>query len=321
MRKTLLLLTTMCAAGLSTSPSLADNETVAVFTKNQTNPFFQTVRVGTATAAKAVGAKVIQYVPIKPDSIPEQLSQIEDAIVKKPDAILFTAVDYKAVIPGIEKMNAAGIPVIGITDRPGGGQLVSFVGVDDYRLGLETSNHLFKGLGGKGNVVVIEGVKGSITNTDRLRGFNDALKQFPDINVLTSQPGNYQRLQALQVMENLMQTHSQIAGVFAANDAMATGVVEALDAANRKALVVGINGSKEAVDLIKTGKMHASGSSDPFMQGCLGMLVTIRSLRKMPVPKEYFLKPVVIDQSNYREYDVPVESRSCPKLDEVVVVN
>ena len=67
-----------------------------------------------------------------------------------------------------------------------------------------------------------------------------------------------------------MQTHPQIDGVFAANDAMATGVVEAMAAANRKALVVGINGSKEAIDLIKAGKMHATGSSDPFMQGCLG---------------------------------------------------
>lgn len=317
MKKATLLISALGLAALANGPAMGQGETVAVFTKNQTNPFFETVRVGTATAAKSVGVKLIQYIPIKPDSIPEQLSQVEDAIVKKPNAILFTPVDYKALVPAIDKMTAAKIPVIGMTDRPAGGQLVAFVGVDDHRLGLETSISLFKAMGGKGNVIALEGVKGTLTSTDRMRGFTDALKQFPNIKLIASQPANYQRLQALQVMENLMQTHPQIDGVFAANDAMATGVVEALAAANRKALVVGINGSKEAVDLIKGGKMYATGSSDPFMQGCLGLLTTIRALRKMPVPKELMVTPVVIDSANYRDHDVPIESRSCPKLNEI----
>jgi ribose transport system substrate-binding protein len=78
-----------------------------------------------------------------------------------------------------------------------------------------------------------------------------------------------------------------------------------------------MNGSKEAIDLIKAGKMHATGSSDPFMQGCLGVLAALRSLRKMTVAKELMVTPVIIDQSNYKQYDVPLESRSCPKLEEV----
>ena len=181
----------------------------------------------------------------------------------------------------------------------------------------ETATDLLKAIGGKGNVIILEGVKGSLTSTDRVRGFNDALKEYPNVKLLASQPANYQRLNALQVMENLMQSFPQIDGVLAANDAMAVGAIEALEGANRKALVVGINGSKEAVELIKSGKLHASGSSDPFMQGCLGMLTTIRALRKMPISKELMVTPVIIDSSNYRDHDVPVESRSCPKLDEI----
>lgn len=316
MKKAILCISMLGVVGFA-APAVAEGETVAVFTKNQTNPFFESVRIGTANAAKSVGVKVIQYIPIKPDSIPEQLSQVEDAIVKKPNALLFTPVDYKALVPAIDKASAAKIPVIGLTDRPAGGAIVSFVGVDDHRLGLETSINLFKAMGGKGNVVALEGVKGAISNTDRMRGFADGLKQYPNIKLLTSQPANYQRLQALQVMENVMQTHPQIDGVFAANDAMATGVAEALSAANRKAILVGINGSKEAIDLIKAGKMHATGSADPFMQGCLGMLTTVRSLRNMPVSKELMVTPVVIDSTNYKQYDIPVETRSCPKIDEV----
>ena len=307
----------LAAAAMIATPALAADETIAVFTKNQTNPYFQAVRVGTEAAAKALGAKVIQYVPTKPDSIPEQLSQVEDVIVKKPDAIVFIPVDYKALVPAVEKINAAGIPVTNITDRIAGGKLVAYVGADDYNIGLATARFLLKSLGGKGNVVILEGVKGTLTNTDRVRGFTDAIKENPNVKLVASQPANYQRLNALQVMENLIQTFPQIDAVLAANDPMAVGALEALEGANRKALVIGINGSKEAVELIKGGKLLASGDFNGFIQGCLGIEIAVRNLRKEPTPKEIILKPVVIEKSNYQPYETPVEQRTCPKLSEI----
>jgi ribose transport system substrate-binding protein len=303
----------LCTAGAAR----ADNETIAVFTKNQTNPFFNNVRVGAENVAKRLNAKIIQYVPTKPDSIPEQMSQVEDVIVKRPDAIVFTPVDYKALIPGVEKMNVAGIPVVNVTDHMAGGKIISFVGIDDYKVGYATGEALMKALGGKGNVVVIEGVKGSLSSQDRTRGLTDAAKLYPNVKILATQPGNFQRLNALQVMENLMQSFPQIDGVMAANDAMAIGAIEALDAANRKAIVVGINGTKEAVDAVKAGKLLASGQADPFIQGCLATMIAIRHLRHQPIMTEMFLPPSVIDSSNYRDFDMPVEARSCPKWEEV----
>ncbi len=317
MKSIYLLLATAVAIGSGVGLARADGETIAVFTKNQTNPFFQNVRVGAENAARQLGAKVIQYVPTKPDSIPEQMSQVEDVIVKKPDAIVFTPVDYKALIPSVEKMNAAGIPVVNVTDHMAGGTLVSYVGIDDYKVGLATGEALMKVLGGKGNVVIIEGVKGSLSNQDRTRGLTDAIKAYPNVKLLATQPGNFQRLNALQVMENMMQSFPQIDGVLAANDAMATGAIEALEAANRKAVVVGINGTKEAVDAVKAGKLLASGQADPFMQGCLATTIAIRHLRKQAVPTSMFLKPSVIDKSNYQEFDKPVEARVCPKWEDL----
>jgi len=296
----------------------ADNETIAVFTKNLTNPYFQAVRVGTETAAKTLGARVIQYIPTKPDSIPEQLSQVEDVIVKKPDAIIFIPVDYKALVPAVEKINAAGIPVINITDRSAGGNFVAFVGADDYSIGLAIARRLLTAIGGKGNVIILEGVKGSLTSTNRVRGFNDALKEKPDVKLLASQPANFQRLNALQVMENLMQSFPSIDGVLAANDPMAVGAIEALEGANRKALVVGINGSKEAVELIKSGKLLASGDFNGFIQGCIGTQIAVRNLRKQPTPKEVMLKPVVVDKTNFTPYEMPVEQRACPTIEQII---
>lgn len=298
--------------------ALADGETIAVFTKNQTNPFFQTVRVGADAAAKQLNAKVVHYIPTKPDSIPEQLSQIEDVIVKKPDAIVFTPVDYKAMVPSVEKINQAGIPVVNITDRSASGKFVAFVGADDYSLGLETARYLVKTLGGKGNLVVLEGVKGALTNINRVRGFNDAISEAPGVKLLASQPANYQRLQALQVMENLLQSYPSIDGVLAANDAMATGAIEALDGAARKSLVTGINGTQEAIDAIKSGKLLATGDYNAFQQGCLGVTIAIRNLRKLPVKSEILLKPSVVSKENYKDYDTPLNQRKCAAWEDAI---
>src|SRR4030081_83896 len=113
----------------------ADGEKIAVFTKNQTNPYFQMLRLGADNAAKQMNARVTHYVPTKPDSIPDQMSQIEDVITKRPDAVVFVPVDFKAVAPGLLKMNAAHIPVVNVTDRVEKGEVVTFVGLDDYSVG------------------------------------------------------------------------------------------------------------------------------------------------------------------------------------------
>ena len=309
---------TLVLAVVSAGLAHADGESIAVFTKNQTNPYFQAVRLGADSAAQAMGAKVTHVVPSKPDSIPEQISQVEDIIVKKPAAVVFTPVDYKAMAPAAQKMSAAGIPVVNITDRLDPSSAVSFVGAGDHALALATGRYLLKTIGGKGSVVILEGVKGSLVNADRVRGFRDALKEFPEVKVLASQPANFQRLQAVQVVENLMQTYPSFDGVMSANDSMAAGAIEAMEGAGRKALVIGINGTKEGVDAVKAGKLLATGDHNPFLQGCLGTMVAIRYLRKQPVPREFIFPPVVIDKSNYQAADMPLTARQCPKWDDMV---
>jgi len=302
------------AAGQSAQ---ADGEKIAVLTKNQTNPFFQAERVGAAKAAASMHATVLQYVPTQADSIAEQLSEIDDVITKKADAVVIAPVDYKAIVPGIQKINAAKIPVVNVTDRSSGGDFVSFVGADDHTIAKKTAEALLKAIGGKGEVIVLEGVRGTATAQDRLRGFKDALAEFPNVKLVASQPANYQRLQAMQVMENLLQANPNVAGVLAANDTMAIGAMDALSEAGSKALITGINGSKEAVDAIKAGKMLASGDYDGFVQGCIGAMIALRHLRHEETPKQVTQPTVVITKDNLAPYDVPLDQRQCPSWDEV----
>ena len=293
-------------------------ETIALFTKNQTNPYFQTIRVAAQAAANELNVDLVNYIPTSNDSIPEQMSQIEDSITKRPSAVVFIPVDSKAMIPGVEKFNAANIPVVNLIDRADGGNFVSFMGCDDFAIAAETARYLFQKMNGKGNVIIIEGQGGSSNNQKRVGGFKKALEEFPNVKLLASQTGNFQRAMALQVTENLLQAHRQIDGVLAANDAMALGAIEALDAANRKALVIGVNGTKEAIDAIKAGKLLATGDCDGFVQGCLGTMAAVRHLRNLPVPKEIIFPITVFDISNYQGADEPYESRMCPKWESIV---
>jgi ribose transport system substrate-binding protein len=311
------LATVLPLLSLGALPARADGEKLAIFTKNLTNPYFEAFRVGANTAAKAQKATTVQYAPSKPDNIAEQMNEMEQAIVAKPDAIVFVPVDLKALGPGVAKVNEAKIPIVNAVDRSATGEFVTYVGSDDKTLAHATALSLLKAIGGKGNVVIIEGTKGSATSNDRVAGFKEALAEMPNVKLLASQPGNYQRLQALQVMENLMQTFPQIDGVLAANDAMALGAAEALQGANRKAGVIGINATPEAIDAIKKGTMHASGDFDGFKMGCIATAAALRSLHGQAVPSTVIMPVVVVDKTNYQPWDVPLDQRACPKWEDI----
>jgi len=165
--------------------------------------------------------------------------------------------------------------------------------------------------------VILEGPDNLPTSIARVKAYKDALKEFPDVKLLASKSANYARAPAIEVMKSFLRLYPQIDGVLAANDPMAIGAVEALKAANRKAPVVGINASKEVIDFVKSGDILGSGDYNGFVQGCLGTQIAIHNLRKQPTPKEVNLKAVVMDKTNYQDYETPIERRSCPTLESV----
>jgi ribose transport system substrate-binding protein len=294
----------------------AGAETIAVFTKNSTNPFSKAIRLGADAAGKKLSVEVSHYMPTTPDNAAEQTRLVNDAIQAKPDAILFDPVDDAAMAPAAEKINAANIPVVDITDRSAGGKFVSYVLPDDYQLGLSAGRALIKAMGGKGNVVILEGIAKLTSTVERNRGFNDAVKENAAVKLLDSKSGQYQRRPAQNLMEGWIKQFPQIDGVMAANDSMAAAASDTLAARKRNALVVGINGSKEAIDYIKAGKMLATGEYNGFVIGCLGVEVAVRSLRKEEVPKEVTVKPVIYDKDNFAKYGARIDMKECPTLQE-----
>ena len=166
-------------------------------------------------------------------------------------------------------------------------------------------------------MVILEGPEALLTSVARVKAYKDALTEFPAVKLLASKSANYARAAAAQEMKSFLRLYPQIDGVLAANDPMAIGAAEALRAANRKALVVGINASREVIEFVKSGDVLGSGDYNGFDEGCLATEIAIRNLRKQPTPKEIILKATVMDKSNYQDYETPMEQRRCPTVDSV----
>jgi ribose transport system substrate-binding protein len=289
---------------------------IAVFTKNATNPAYAAFRTAADQVARSVGAKTTHFVPKKPDNVDEQRAMVEQVLKDRPDIVIFIPVDDVAMVEPVKKLNAAKIPVV-LVSNPLPGQFVTYVGADDFEIGYRQARFLFEELDGAGKIVVIEGTQGAPTNRERLRGYRRAFAEFPGIQVLDTGAGNYQQGDAKRVMEKFLAAYSQIDAVLSTNDGMAIGALEALQAANRVSIVIGINGILPAVKLVETGAMLATVDFDMFKIGCTATRAAVRHLKGEPLPEKILLPAKIIDRTNYKAWLVPVEQRTCPEWADV----
>lgn len=133
------------------------------------------------------------YRPETPYSVEEQIQLVEQAITDGADAILITPADSTGIVPAIEKANAAGIPIATPNTKAYGGDVLTWIGVDNYTVGYELGTALCEALEGTGKVVLIEGTAGNSTSTERVDGYLDAFKNYPGIELLDSQPADFNR--------------------------------------------------------------------------------------------------------------------------------
>src|SRR5262245_11415987 len=123
-------------------PAPADAQTIAVFTKSQGNPVARSIRIGAESAARGEKMLVFNFIPTSADNVAQQTSLAEEALRSKPDAVVFSPTDPKALVPIVSKFTAAGIPVINVNDRLAGGDAAAYVGRDDRAIAREASKVL-----------------------------------------------------------------------------------------------------------------------------------------------------------------------------------
>jgi ribose transport system substrate-binding protein len=292
--------------------------TIAVFTKNRSNPAYAAARLGADRSARRLGARTVHYVPQKPDDVDEQIALIDAALAQRPDAMLLVPVHPTAINEAIRKINAAGVPVIGFINPFSAGGALAYVGSEDYPLAFRIATYLCEHLNARGDVVIVEGPRESVTSIERVRGIHDALRNFPRIRVVTSICGDYLRDATLRAGGALLKSGAQFDAILAANDVMALGMLEVLDAADRASIIVGVNAVPDAITEIKAGRLLATVDFDAMKMGCLAAEAAIRHLRGEVLPKVITLPVQIVDRTNCTLWDKPFEERECPRWEDVV---
>lgn len=185
--------------------------------------------------------------------------------------MLINPTDSDAVRSSIRAANRANVPVVTLDRGANGGDVLSHVASDNVQGGMMAGELIIKTLNGTGNVVELQGVPGTSAANDRGDGFNKAVNAASGITVVASQTANFDRTQGLNVMENILQAQADIDAVFAHNDEMALGAIKAIEAANRDIIVVGFDGTDDAVAAVNDGTMLATVAQQAAMIGSLGV--------------------------------------------------
>ena len=276
-----LALLTLVSCGTPPQPGATPAKPrVALVLKTLNSPFFIDMQKGAQAAADQLGLDLVVQAAEREVDVEKQMQIVENLIQTGVKVLLLTPSGSREIVPVLAKATAAGIPVIIVDTRIDAAaataasvKTASFIGSDNYEGGRVAGAELILVTKGKANVALLEGIPGHDTGDSRLRGFKDATRDTPGIKVVASQTANWERDQGFTVFQNMLQAHPEIDALFACNDMMALGAMEAIAAAGRtgKIRVIGFDAVDDARKAILAGTMIASVAQFPGDMGRLAV--------------------------------------------------
>jgi ribose transport system substrate-binding protein len=282
-----------------------EDVTIALVTKAMDSEFWLKVAEGAkAGAAERPGVKLTIVAPDREINVDQQVSMLEDQVRRGVKALVVSPAGSAQVMSALELAASRGIPVVLVdTDAPFA-KKVSYIGTDNRRGGQLAARCLVDRLAGKGEVALISGVPGNESQDARAQGFIDAVAQVPGMKLVAQQPANSERSLGLTVMENILTAHPEVKGVFATNDQMALGAMEALDARGLrgKVAIVGFDATKEAVQATVDGKLAGSVAQNPRAMGQKGVEAALAALDGRPVDKRIDTGTELVTKENAEKY-------------------
>jgi ribose transport system substrate-binding protein len=281
---------------------------VALVCKTLNSPFFLDMKRGAEEEAKALGVSLVVQAPERELDVEKQMQIVENLIQTRVQALCLTPSGSRELVPVIAKANKAGIPVIIVDTRldeptlkAEAANIVTFIGSDNYDGGRIAGQHIARVFeGGSARVALLEGIPGHETADSRLRGFRDAVNGMAHVSIIASQTANAERDQGFNVTQNLLQAHRDLNAIFAGNDLMALGAVEAVAAAGRTAQVkiVGFDAIDEARKEILAGRMEASVAQNPAEMGRLAVRHALEAIGHASLPSFIPVKIELITREN-----------------------
>ena len=277
----ILLLSFLIISGCQrTEEKQFEGRTIGLVLKTLNHPFFIDMQKGAEDAAEKLKVNLIVQAAERELDVEKQMQIIENLIQRKVDAICVTPSGSRELVPVILKANKAGIPILTMDTRVdsatlvnAGGEVITYIGSDNYEGGRIAGAYLSEKLNGKGNVAILEGIPGHETGDARLRGFRTAISDFPGIKVVASQTANWERDQGFNVFQNILQSNPEVEALFACSDLMALGAIEAIATAGKtgRVLVVGFDAINDGRDAIRDGTMEGSVAQHPYDMGRLAI--------------------------------------------------
>jgi ribose transport system substrate-binding protein len=236
----------------------------------QVNPFYKAMADGMKDQAKKMGIEA--YVLSADDKLDKQISDVEDLIQKNINVLLINATQAGAQAV-IEKAAKANIKVITLQRQIPSPAVSSHIGTDNVVIGSLGAEWIVSQLGGKGNVVVLEGIPGAASSEDRKKGAAKVFPKYSGIKIVSQQTAEYDRAKALHVMENILQAQPNIDAVYCFNDEMAMGAMSAVKASKRTGIMItGMDANKDAVAAVKKGDLTMTMALPPYDIGRMGVI-------------------------------------------------
>lgn len=261
-----------------------------------------TVRIANAAEAKAkeLGIELVIYDGNYDPST--QISQVETMISDGCDGIILNPQDAEACVPCVDKAVEAGIPIVGVNTRVKSDKLTSYVGSQDVTAGEMEMQKIADLIGGKGNIVIIEGPMGQSAQLERRKGIQNILDKYPDIKVLAEKTANWSRSEGMTVMENWLQAFDDINAVVAENDEMALGAREAIKPSGKDIPAIGVDGITDALKAVEEGNLIASIFQDGAGQGSKAVEVLNDVIQGKDVEENYWINFEEVNKDNVAEF-------------------
>lgn len=295
-----LCLTASC--GRSPTPQTIQ---ITLVTKALDSEWWQRVKAGAEEAARShPDVRLAVLAPEREVNIDQQVAILEDQITRRVSALAVAPAGVAEILPVLDKARAAGIPVVIVDTDVNWRWKLSYVGADNRRAGRLAGEHIAKILGGRGKVAVIRGILGIATHEDRVAGFREALAQAPGIECVAVQPANSERALGMSVMENLLTSYPNLRAVFATNDQMALGAVEAIAAHNLtgKVAVVGVDATSEAVHAVEKGRLAADVAMHPELLGRYSVEAAYKAALRQSLNPRIDTGETLVTQANAAQF-------------------
>ncbi|SJN19587.1 Ribose ABC transport system, periplasmic ribose-binding protein RbsB (TC 3.A.1.2.1) [Vibrio casei] len=276
--------TLLSAAVLTSTLSVTAHaqDTLAIVVSTLNNPFFVSMKDGAEAKAKELGYELIVLDSQNDPS--KELSNVEDLSVRGVKALLINPTDSDAVSNAIRIANRANIPVLTLDRGASRGDVVSHIASDNVAGGEMAGKYIIEKVGEKAKVIQLEGIAGTSAARERGEGFMKAVKG-SNLELLASQPADFDRTKGLNVMENLLAANSDVQAVFAQNDEMALGALRAVQASGKNILIVGFDGTDDGISAVKRGMLGATIAQQPALIGELGVETANKVLKGQTVEK------------------------------------